>query len=101
MDIYWKTIKARPILAVPEFETPPVDIISNKVKEAEEKCVKMVLYNYLQREPLLNDFTRVTRIFRNESSEQYQLAFDSVILGYIKMRFQDDSFYVDFIPFKH
>lgn len=54
---------------------------------AEEEVVKSVLAQLLEREITLEDYKKVTRVFREGITEKYNLTYDGINLGIVEKNF--------------
>ena len=55
--------------------------------EAQDRLLVSVLREYLQRDPVVEDFKRCTRIVRDGYTMSYELAYDSELLGTVDFGF--------------
>jgi hypothetical protein len=79
-----------------EFETDKKNSIIaqqiiNTIHRAEEDVVKQVLQQLLLRDVTLDDYKKVTRVFREGINDKYHLTYDGYCLGEIEMNFNPDT----------
>lgn len=92
-DVPAHAIENRPVKYTP-FMPPPldetvtsmIDEVIGRMKEAEENVLRDVMRQLLKREPVVDDWKALTRIFRQGQHEEYALEYKGVHLGMVKYR---------------
>ena len=80
------------------FKFSMQDHLMDLKSKCEEDCIIKVLTKFLGREPIIDDFKRVCRIFNDGVYDKYVLGYDYKNLGTIQYLYEGNTFEVNFIP---